>query len=768
MNTIDALWVLQAINALSCCTGYKFVHVPSLPLISDVLKRKMVYGSPNYVNLELLYSYDQKFGIELQREMELMVPRVYDIKKAFDRFLDKVNGFKTQMNEWFDTFKACSRIQGSYSFCFDHKDRLVYLSGFPKNMIFAAFSSEWSLDSARIKINDFIQSEHLLSYVQNALEYLKTRVVMNNRFTSPNFEIEIIGQFGVGRFQGYNFSIKEESFIQIETNIGQSQESVSQLLESKSKRLAFQETNQPRFKMDSISKKQSIASLQASSDSICVDSEDSDMPYSKNASLNLKKKKEETNLNIGGERQKVWSLRHTLHVIIAPKVSKFLDNEKVGQRASHKTEFLKQVGSTYAMEYFPDNVNSIIAVKNDRINYEYPAPNEEAHPIFRKAVAEKKKFKVFNESAYKQTLELEKGISEDVYKDWNYDTLALKSKGSLALMMKMFGSHFSSLAINKEKFFTFACALKHHYNKNGNPFHNFNHGVSVAFSANYFILKMPQFEDKLEEPIRFAFKLACFAHDVGHTGKNNNYEIHSRSKLALRYNDRSPLEQHHLAKTFSIVYKHKINIFESFSVETFNEMRHIIIESILSTDMKVHFSLLAKFNNVIENNQKIPPKEMKELSLCILIHAADISGSTKRLGLARKWSDLIGQEFSKQYALEVEQKLPVTSYFKDLHLPINFYKSELGFLNFIVKPLYQSLKMWDFEISGGTDKVHQVLIEMNTESDGLEEETPEVLPVRNATPFREIMAIIDANIDHYNKLLAEVSQETNQAKAEPK
>ena len=279
---------------------------------------------------------------------------------------------------------------------------------------------------------------------------------------------------------------------------------------------------------------------------------------------------------------------------------------------------------------------------------------------------------------------------------------------------------------------------------------------------------MPQFEDKLEEPIRFAFKLACFAHDVGHTGKNNNYEIHSRSKLALRYNDRSPLEQHHLAKTFSIVYKHKINIFESFSVETFNEMRHIIIESILSTDMKVHFSLLAKFNNVIENNQKIPPKEMKELSLCILIHAADISGSTKRLGLARKWSDLIGQEFSKQYALEVEQKLPVTSYFKDLHLPINFYKSELGFLNFIVKPLYQSLKMWDFEISGGTDKVHQVLIEMNTESDGLEEETPEVLPVRNATPFREIMAIIDANIDHYNKLLAEVSQETNQAKAEPK
>lgn len=762
VNTIDALWVLQGLNAVSQLTGYKFLHVPTLPQLNDLFKKKLLYGSPNYINLEILYTYDYRHGIEVQREMEVMVPRVYDIKKALDRFLDKTNEFKVQMNEWMDVFKTCSKINGSYSFCFDHKDRLVHLSGFPKNMIFAVFSSDWSLDTPRIKIYDFIQSEHLRPYLQKVLSYLKTRNVMNNRFTSANFEMELIGQHDVRGFRGYTFSIKEKSFIEIETNIAQNAETVSRILESKSKRIEFQKTNYLRDERNSFDKKHSIPTLQASSDSIRVEFEDSDPPYSKNASLNLKKKKTENKLNIGGERHKVWSLRHTLHILNASKVNPIADNDKTGQRASHKTELLRQVGSTYAMEYFPDNLNSIIAFKSNLVNDDYQIHHEEVHPGFRKSVDERKKFKIFDEIAYQRTLEFENEINETVYQDWNYDTLALKSKGRLALIMKMFDPHLTSLSINREKFFTFACALKYHYNKNRNPFHNFNHGVSVAFSANYFILKMPQFAEKLEEPIRFAFKLACFAHDVGHTGKNNNYEIHSRSKLALRYNDRSPLEQHHIAKMFSIVYKHQINIFESFSIETFNEMRHIIIECILATDMKVHFSLLAKFNNIVESNEKVLPKEMKELSLCMLIHAADISGSTKRVDLARKWSDLIAQEFTNQYALEVEQKLPVTSYFKDLHLPINFYKSELGFLNFIVKPLYQSLKSWNFEIKEGTDKTHQVLIEMNTESDGLEEETSEVISTKNATPFRDITGIIDDNIEHYEKLLADANKKVAQ------
>jgi hypothetical protein len=758
VNTVDALWALQALTAMSDLTRYKFTHVPTLPLLNEVVKKKLLHGSPNHLNFEILYTHDQEFGIELQREVEVMVPRVYDIKKTLNTFFKKATAFGVQMTTWLDVFKSCSKVSGSYSFCFDKKDRLIHASGYPKNMIFSIFPSPWSLNNPRIKISDFIHSDCLLSYLMQVLDHLKSGCAMTDRFNSSNFEMDVVGQTAVGGFQGYVFSMKEKPFIQIETNLIQNEEIILQILRSKSKRIEFEKPEFRKTDNDDFMKKNSIPTLQVSSDSLYIDNEDSDEPYTKNASLNLKKKTTETKLKIGGERQKVWSLRHTLHILNTSKASPNIQNDKNGQRVSARNDFLHQVGSTYAMEYFPDNVNSMVAFKNNLIEEGFPFKNEEAPSGFRRTIDEKKVFKIFNEEAYKQTRELEKDIDESIYQDWSYDTLALKSKERLALMMKMFDLHLTAFSINREKFFTFSCALKHHYNKNKNPFHNFDHGVSVAFSANYFLLKTPQFTEKLDRPIHFAFILACFAHDVGHTGKNNNYEIHSRSKLALRYNDRSPLEQHHLAKMFSIVYKHKINIFESFSIDTFNEIRYIIIECILATDMKVHFSLLAKFNNIVENNEKISPKEMKELSLCMLIHAADISGSTKRVDLARKWSELIAEEFTNQYALEIEQKLPVTSYFKDLHLPINFYKSELGFLNFIVKPLYLSLKSWSFEIAEGTDKVHQVLIKMNTESDGFEEEILENISVKHHTPFRDIMTVIDTNIEHYERLVDELNK----------
>ena len=372
-----------------------------------------------------------------------------------------------------------------------------------------------------------------------------------------------------------------------------------------------------------------------------------------------------------------------------------------------------------------------------------------------------KKFSDVNPRALARALELERQVSPEVFGDWNYDILAVKGPDEFALVFKLFAPHLDAFSIPRERFFALLNGLKYSYNKNGNSFHNFTHGISVAFSANYFLSRLPVLNSKLEKHLQFAFILASLAHDVGHTGKNNNYEINSRSKLALRYNDRSPLEQHHLAKLFSLVFKHQINIFEGFSPENFNEMRHTIIECVLATDMKVHFSLLSKFEAL--NQDKPSPgdafKESKELLLCMLIHAADISGSAREIATAAKWSALVAEEFTNQYQLELEKKLPVTSYFKDLHIPVNFYKSELGFLNFIVKPLYQSLKVFDFDFGevgnwDATKKTSLVLCSREAEN-GPEERNEASGSARN--PFFEIMGEIDKNITYYERLLEETN-----------
>jgi hypothetical protein len=42
-------------------------------------------------------------------------------------------------------------------------------------------------------------------------------------------------------------------------------------------------------------------------------------------------------------------------------------------------------------------------------------------------------------------------------------------------------------------------------------------------------------------------------HDFEHGGLTNDFLVNSADELAIRYNDRSPLENHHLAAAFSLM-----------------------------------------------------------------------------------------------------------------------------------------------------------------------------------------------------------------------
>jgi len=56
------------------------------------------------------------------------------------------------------------------------------------------------------------------------------------------------------------------------------------------------------------------------------------------------------------------------------------------------------------------------------------------------------------------------------------------------------------------------------------------------------------------------FWILGLCHDVSHTARTNLFEVNSMSKLAIRYHDKSVLEQHHLAVTFKILHKKEANI----------------------------------------------------------------------------------------------------------------------------------------------------------------------------------------------------------------
>jgi hypothetical protein len=126
-----------------------------------------------------------------------------------------------------------------------------------------------------------------------------------------------------------------------------------------------------------------------------------------------------------------------------------------------------------------------------------------------------------------------------------------------------------------------------------NTYHNYKHGVDVMHTV-YRLIMVPGLSQAFSTLEMFASLIAALAHDVGHPGVNNLYLVKSRNELALRHNDRSPLENMHCSVLYEIVSKDKTNVFSGLKDQQWRDVRKIILTSILGTDMSHHFEQISK------------------------------------------------------------------------------------------------------------------------------------------------------------------------------
>merc|ERR1719356_1370391 len=101
---------------------------------------------------------------------------------------------------------------------------------------------------------------------------------------------------------------------------------------------------------------------------------------------------------------------------------------------------------------------------------------------------------------------------------------------------------------------------------------------------------------------RFGLMVAGMAHDVGHPGRNSHFLMESGHELAIRYNDQSPLENMHAAKLFEIVRQPNTAILSDLQEVQYREVRHLCIESILSTDYWHHFNIVKELQTLYDMN----------------------------------------------------------------------------------------------------------------------------------------------------------------------
>ncbi|XP_035375797.1 calcium/calmodulin-dependent 3',5'-cyclic nucleotide phosphodiesterase 1A isoform X2 [Electrophorus electricus] len=230
----------------------------------------------------------------------------------------------------------------------------------------------------------------------------------------------------------------------------------------------------------------------------------------------------------------------------------------------------------------------------------------------------------------------------------------------------------------------FVEALELGYSKHRNPYHNLIHAADVTQTAHYLMLHTGVMHWLTELEI-LAMVFAAAIHDFEHTGTTNNFHIQTRSEVAILYNDRSVLENHHVSAAYRLMQEDEMNILINLSKDDWRELRTLVIEMVMSTDMSCHFQQIKTMRGCLQQPEGVD----KAKALSLLLHAADISHPAKGWKLHYRWTQALMEEFFRQGDKEAELGLPFSPLCDRKATMIA--QSQIGFIDFIVEPTFSVL-----------------------------------------------------------------------------
>lgn len=264
----------------------------------------------------------------------------------------------------------------------------------------------------------------------------------------------------------------------------------------------------------------------------------------------------------------------------------------------------------------------------------------------------------------------------------NYTNKKILCNIALNLFKNLFD--LSDLKINLESLKEFIHQVSLYYHNN--PYHNFRHAVAVLQFTYLLIIKTEakKFMNKYE---LFGLMIASFVHDIDHPGHTNFFEINLKSHLALKYNDKSVLENHHCSVAFFILHSKNVQLLRNLDEKDFTIVREMVIECVLTTDMKFHGDLVKNLENKFISGWDWESKSDRQLFAKVIIHTADISNQVRPFEVSYEGSLALRREFEQQIDKEEKLNLPSLEYMK-LNDDKSFYSSEHLFSQNTVKPIW--------------------------------------------------------------------------------
>lgn len=185
-------------------------------------------------------------------------------------------------------------------------------------------------------------------------------------------------------------------------------------------------------------------------------------------------------------------------------------------------------------------------------------------------------------------------------------------------------------------------------------YHNWRHACDVLQATFCFLLSIgavPPFpigKSRPDTPLSplgslidpfhaLVLLISAIGHDVGHPGVNNLFLVTVKAPLAQLYNDKSVLESFHCAAYSQILRRYWSSVF------TDNNMRRMMIKTILATDMGLHTDFMMQMEGLqkrcpqsstqLEAWSDKEKEDTRELLMCLLIKCADICNVVSQASL---------------------------------------------------------------------------------------------------------------------------------------
>ncbi|KAM9986995.1 hypothetical protein ACTFIY_011411 [Dictyostelium cf. discoideum] len=246
---------------------------------------------------------------------------------------------------------------------------------------------------------------------------------------------------------------------------------------------------------------------------------------------------------------------------------------------------------------------------------------------------------------------------------------------------------YKELNLSKSSILNFLSIVASSYRNN--PFHSFNHAIAVTQTIFLILLKTNLFN--ILSPIeKLSIIIASICHDLDHPALSNRFQINMKSSIAVLYNNKSVLENHHLSICLGILESNIGNeLLSTLTVEEKEQFLKRVKILILATDMENHFTYKKQFDDII-STFSWDNSEHRDLLLIMFLKSADISNELRSFDISNKWANALMEEFFNQSDLEKLNNLPLTPFMEREKVVLHL--TQVSFIEKFLLPSYQSLQ----------------------------------------------------------------------------